>query len=75
MTALLKIGISACHISQEQNDTAVKEGVIQGQFQLVYFTPEILLTNKTWRKVLSSDVYAKRLRGFVVDEAHTIVKW
>ena len=37
----------------------------------MYFTPEILLGSKTWRKLLVGDVYSSRLRVVVIDEAHT----
>lgn len=46
-----------------------------GSYQLVFFTPELLLDSNKWRKVLLGDVYSKRLRVFVVDEAHTVKKW
>ena len=41
----------------------------------MFFTPELLIENKKWRKVLMSDVYTTRLKAFVVDEAHTVSKW
>ena len=34
----------------------MKEGVCNGEYQLVYFTPEILLGGKKWRKLLIGDV-------------------
>ena len=48
---------------------------MQGDYQLVFFTPEMLLNKKKWRKMLLGDVYASRLRAFAVDEAHTVKKW
>ena len=75
VTFLSRAGIRACFISPEQKDEAVREGVITGVYQFVYFTPELLLANKKWRKMLTSDIYAKQLRAFVIDEAHTVVKW
>ena len=53
----------------------MKKKVQTGAFQLVFFTPELLIENNRWRKVLMSDVYATRLKAFVVDEAHTVSKW
>ena len=72
VTFLSRAGIRACFISPEQKDEALREGVITGVYQFVYFTPELLLANKKWRK--TSDIYAKQLRAFVIDEAHTVVK-
>lgn len=71
----MRLGIRACHISGEQDDEAVKEGAVQGSYQVIYFTPELLLESKKWRKVLLSDTFSRKLRVFVVDEAHTVVKW
>ena len=41
----------------------------------VYFTPEILISSKKWRGLLLEDLYSGRLQFFVIDEAHTVVKW
>ena len=54
---------------------SVKEAVLMGEYQLVLFTPEMLVEQKRWRKMLLGDVYSSRLRAFVVDEAHTVKKW
>ena len=53
----------------------MKDGVLKGHYQLVYITPELLLESGMWRKMLTGDVYKKRLVAFVVDEAHTVKKW
>ena len=64
-----------CQISGDQHDDDVKEGVMMGNYQLVLFTPEMLLSQKRWRRMLQGEVYYKQLRVFVVDEAHTVKKW
>ena len=51
----------------------MKEGVCNGEYQLVYFTPEILLGGKKWRTLLVGVVYSSRLHVVVIDEVHT--KW
>ena len=53
----------------------MKERVRNGAYQLVLFTPEMLLDKKRWRRMLLDDVYSTRLRAVVVDEAHTVKKW
>ena len=53
----------------------VKDGVKNGNFRLVFFTPELLLERKRWRHLLQKEHYMKRLKGFIVDEAHTVKKW
>ena len=72
MSFLSQRGVKACYITAEQDDDGVKEGVVQGQYQLVYFTPEMLLGSKRRRKVLLNNIYSSRLRAFIVDEAHTV---
>ena len=52
----------------------MKEGVCNGEYQFVYFTPEILISSKKWRGLLLGDLYSSRLQFFVIDEAHTVVK-
>ena len=75
VSTLTRRGIRCCYISGDQGDDAVKEGVVKGEFQLVYMTPEMLIKSKRWRRVLHNEVYSCRLRAFVVDEAHTVSKW
>ena len=42
--------------------------------QLVYFTPEALLDNRKWRRLLQSVEYSTRVKVLVIDEAHTVKK-
>lgn len=73
VNSLSSRGLStACIISSSEDDTRKK--VKMGDYQLVFFSPELLLT-KCWREVLLGPVYSKRLRALVVDEAHTVKKW
>ena len=50
----------------------VKDGVQNGNFRVVFFTPELLLEHKRWRHLLQKEHYMIRLKGFIVDEAHTV---
>ena len=58
-------------------DCCVKDeaDVCAGEYQLVYLSPEALLTNDTWRDMLQSSVYQDNLIAVVVDEAHCVKKW
>ena len=63
-------GMRACCISGDQHNPEVLEGAMNGRYQVVYITPEILLNSKnggscSWEK------YSERLRTFVIDEAHS----
>ena len=53
----------------------MREGVQRGAYQLVFITPELSIGSSKWRLMLLSETYADKLKGFVVDEAHTVKKW
>ncbi len=44
----------------------------QGLYQLLFFTPEMLITNKRWGLVIEKDAYTESLEAFVIDEAHCV---
>ncbi len=69
------MGIKACYISGEQDNESVRKDVVKGRYHIVYFTPEMILSNRRWREMLIGDVYTHQLRAFIVDEAHTVKKW
>ena len=52
----------------EVTDRTILDGVAWG------LTPNMLITNKRWRRVIESDAYAERLKAFVIDEAHCVKK-
>ena len=66
-------GLTAVCISQDIKDD-VKRGVISGNYQIVFFTPEAILSSK-WRRLLLTSHYQDKLIAFVIDEAHTVFKW
>ena len=70
--AMVERNVSAVCIGDAE--VSVDE-VYEGKYQLVYISPEALLTNETWRDMLLSSVYQERLVAFVVDEAHCVKKW
>ena len=63
-------GLRAAQVTGDSSKSIKKE-VQDGEYQLVYITPELLITGSVWRKMLVGEVYSERLRAFVVDEAHT----
>ena len=48
---------------------------VAGKYQVVFISPELLLTEETWRGMLQSPLYKQHLVGFIIDEAHCIIKW
>ena len=55
-------GLRVAYMRGEQDDEEVKKGVVEGYFQLVFFTPEVLLLTCHWRQPLGSPVYSRHLR-------------
>jgi ATP-dependent DNA helicase RecQ len=62
-------------VSEESCDKQVKRDVYAGKYEVVFFTPEVLIRSKRWRKVLTDDTYQQYLEGLVIDEAHRVKKW
>lgn len=56
-------------------DHGVKAKVIKGEVQLVFISPESLISNKAYRRMLFSDIYQQHLVALVVDEAHCVKTW
>ena len=61
-------------MGQDENHE-MKQRIKGGKYSLVFFTPELLITSRRWRKVITSNIYHGRLKGFVIDEAHCVKKW
>ena len=47
----------------------------KGMVQLLYVSPESILSNPQWRDMLLLCVYQKNIVALVVDEAHFIIMW
>ena len=50
-------------------------GVLGGEYQLFFFTPELLIDQRKWREALKSEVFSNRMKALIIDEAHTVKKW
>ena len=66
--------VRAAQVTGDSTKSLRKE-VQEGEYKLVYITPELLITGSAWRKMLVGELYSERLMAFVVDEAHTVKKW
>ena len=75
MSSLVSKGMSAVGVCQDDLLDETVQKIMQGEFQVVYFTPESLVLNRRWRRMLLSEVYQERLRALAIDEAHTVQKW
>ena len=74
VSAMTKRGMKAVYASELSDDDTAMD-VCSGQFQLVYMSPESLLTDVRWRDMLQSPVYEENLVALIVDEAHCVTKW
>lgn len=68
-------GLQAEFVGEMQTDMLSKDKVIRGQVQLLFITPENLIENRRYRKMLLSEVYQQKLVAIVVDEAHCVKTW
>ena len=68
-------GLSTEYVGETQTDYAARERILNGDVQLVFITPECIITNKTFRNMLLSVPYQEKLVALVVDEAHCIKTW
>ena len=70
-----QLGISAEFVGEAQTDEAVVLRILHGAVQLVYISPESIMCNPKYRRMLSSEKYKENLVAFVVDEAHCAKAW
>ena len=68
-------GIRAAYVGSDQDSRDIREGVKEGAYQIVVFTPETILCSPLWRDLLTAKVYQDRLVCVAVDEAHCVIKW
>lgn len=68
-------GLKAAFVGSGQDDHAIYDSVLNGDMQLVYFSPESLLTIPVWREMLKTPCYKENMVCLAVDEAHLVEKW
>ena len=66
-------GLSAVQVGECSKE--VNQHIIDGEYQLVFVSPEAILGHRRWRKMLSSSVYQQNLVGLVIDEVHYVRTW
>ena len=71
---LQSIGISAIAISDDENPDIVQR-VMNGTFNVIYGSPECLLSVSIWRSIFQCQTFTEMLVGVAIDEAHCIVQW
>ena len=71
---LRRIGISSISLSDINTPEEIHL-IESGCYSVIYATPESLLKNERWRRMLSSDLFQQKVCAIVVDEAHVIKQW
>ena len=66
-------GLRVEFVRELQSDPQVLQNIQAGKFQLVFVSPESLLTNPIWREMVRSLVYQENLVA-LVDKAHCVKK-
>ena len=69
---LKSLGFSAVYL--ENRNVSIHD-VIEGKYQFLFSSPEVVVDTGKWRDVLKNPVFSKKLGLIVVDEAHTILQW
>ena len=64
-------GVSAVSVTRDTNPA----GILRGDYQLVFISPEQLLKKKCYRMMGRSPEYCDNLVALVIDEAHCVKKW
>ena len=69
-----KLGLKAVNLNSLAQNNEAWQSALNGEFQVVYSSPETILSDKG-TKLLTSNKYTKNLCGIFIDEAHCIAKW
>ena len=69
------MGLSAEFVGSAQDDPVATTAVLNGTVQLVFISPENLLSNRKFRSMFEKDIYQERMVALVIDEAHCVKLW
>ena len=59
------MGLKAAFVGEAQDDQSVEQGVKNGEYSLVYMSPESMMTVLQWREMFRSQLYQQRLKSFI----------
>ena len=70
-------GIKSTFVSKDlaDSDDDVEQALYEGTYQIIFFSPETLLCDDTWKEMMQTQVYKDNVVAFVIDEAHLVKKW
>lgn len=67
--------ISAVAINEDNHEDKIFTDLAKGMFRICYASPECLLHNPRFKKLLRREEFRKKIVSMVVDEAHVIEDW
>ena len=68
-------GLQVEIVGEEQTDPTAKDRVVHKDVQLVFITPESIISTPVYRNMLVSAVDSKRLVASVIDKADCVKTW
>lgn len=68
-------GIATDFVGEGQMSSEATKRVVGGLAQLVFISPESIITNSCFRNMLMSHQYQEKLVALAIDEAHCVSKW
>ena len=71
---LNNIGVPAIAIGDEEDPEIIQQ-VINGNYIIVFGSPECMLSTPTWRGIFNTQSFKELLIGVAIDEAHCITQW
>ena len=66
-TSISQLGVKAI-VANDANEDEL-EHIKEGLYEVIFVSPERLLTHSDWRDMLQSPVYQAQLDGIIIDEA------
>ena len=69
------LALNACTSQGDRCNDELVQAVLAGEYQIIFLSPEVLLTELRWREMLRTEVYQNNLVGVIVDEAHCVETW
>lgn len=75
VTKLENNGVSATFLGEKQTDKSIPARIIEGEFSIVFSSPEAVLNKGPWRRCITQGVFHDNLKAVVIDEAHCITQW
>ena len=68
-------GLESAYVSGDDEGGDIARGVENGDYALVFMSPEALVSSCRWREIFRTPTYQENLVAVVVDEAQCIEKW